>query len=475
MAGKWPQRGGSINWNDSKWSHTQGGPANVMPPAQGEDIFFEALSADVTVNGDLTDRDFALLDMDAGGSTYTGTLDLGAQIIDVDGNVVLAGTITATTTAGGIECEGNLTKTAGTVIDNSGGEIPDIVLNGATGNITCNTLVQNGGNFTIVTGSDYTQVDKFFADSIAVEGTGTITGHADGADIVGNIIFGASASWPDSNTVTMTGTGTVTYANTAIAARFDMLVIGAAGEVTTLGSSIGASGFTLGAGTVTDGASSFFLNAIIVANGTFIQHVSSILMIDELRLVPNSGSTQFEVGCVKAQQVTSGVTIQNGGNNGGIVMTADWNLGTRPLIIRHGVGTLFERLDTNDHNLVCGQITLGTAGAGNGAGKIDFASGSHTIAGLAAATGNNDSDNEISFDTSTVHLGDNGLIDGDSDDALDINANNTSGRVFHGTINNLIITGTAPLEHFWPTQAGTGNTDVIEINLTLRRPYAYAY
>ncbi len=419
MANKYPPQS-AFDWSDS-WCDSDDGVQDVVKPGAGDVPIFTANSADCALN----ENSAAL-----GGLTmtgYTGTLATGSNTIDVDGNAVLDGTITAT--AASLEVSGNLTLTTAMTA------LPDGLnceMNG-TG-----TLVSNGvsiGSFEVNTAGVLTSSANhtFTGDLI-------LTSSLDGVSALSGTWTHAPATVSD-----------IKWGDSSPSIPHIKLGSGGTSRLTGL---VWANEITIGAGiegaAVTQSGSQT-LALSMFGDDKWNQTVSSgTVVINGIRFVPRNApkSTGFLCG----SSILGQVTIQDQFSVGAITMTDDWDLGATTLAINAFYNNALGELDTGTFNLICGDIELGLAPARIDGGVIDFGTGNHSIASITALNDDAGAQSAIDFASSFISL--SGVLEG-----AGITETNTAGIVSSGTINNVNVSGSNDLTHIYPVGA-TGNTGV---------------
>ncbi len=420
MANKFPsQDAGPTNWSAADWSLADDNAKDTVKPGAGDVPIFTVNSGDYTL-----DEASASL----GGLTmtgYAGTLGMGSNTIDVNGNAILDGTITAT--AATLEVSGNLTLT--TAMTNLPAEL-NCEMNG-TG-----TLLGNGVSL----------------GSFEVNTAGTVTSTT-AHTFVGNLIYTTGAA-------SIASAGPWTHAPSGVADiswdtsgnLISRLVLGSGGTSRLTGNVITA-GVTIGAGTggaaVTQSGSRT-LTVNLLSNDVWNQTESSgTVTIDDIVLIPRTTDRTVDFLC--GSSLLGEVIIQNNFNIGDVIMIGNWDLGAAGLLLKPVTNGLVSTLDTGGFDLIVGAIAFGRSG-GLDIGAIDFGSGTHSIASLARTATNSATAHTIDFAASFISL--SGILEG-----ANIDETNTSGTVSGGTVNNVDVSGSNDLTHIYPAGA-TGNTGV---------------
>lgn len=206
--------------------------------------------------------------------------------------------------------------------------------------------------------------------------------------------------------------------------------------------------FTNGTGRLT-GAFDLFLH--MIGNGKWVQG-SGQIDINRIHFRDRTGGGGFRgVGTLDGSSLATGVTI-TGGKETHVKQTGDWNIGTKALAIDDDGDELHGHLDSDTFNLTVGAMTLGAGPADRGGGKWFCGSGSHAIASLVHAAGN-DEVSEVQFETSHITL--SGTMN-----FADIMHNNVSALVNGGKIDNATFSDSTILLHFDRTAPLGTNTGV---------------
>lgn len=279
---------------------------------------------------------------------------------------------------------------------------------------------------------------------------GTLADAGYDLSVDGDVEWGAAAGvYTATGAMILIGDGNLTWNETTY--RINHLVQ-ADGVATTLTGEVKVTKVTLGNGSFT-GAQT--LRIIPAANDFFVQDAAHTLDIDSLIIVTVAS---YSNGAIYGSSLATLCRIE--GSDDTITFTGDVDIGTAELQIYGTSAGELATVDMTDFGLTAGDVTIGEAAANDKGGSLDLGGGNHKISGtLKGGDAANAANNHLNFGTGRTELA--GLIDGDLID----NMLNTSGVVVGGTINNVDLTGQTPLLHLYPAVAGSGNTNVTELNL----------
>ena len=308
------------------WENTPGGGEDSGPPAIGDIVVMNVAGTNVTLDQAITNA-YGSLNM----TGFTGTLIMGVNDLDVDGNVTLDGTLTGTGISD-IFCKGNFETISGIMFDVS----IRTVLDAATGAIT---ITSNGVGIGLLTVNDaggdatFTMQDDLTALGVAITDGAFSTGNFDltvsGGGISGTggeFAFGTStvdadiddidldnitatvglASWTAANV--LTGAGSLTMSDDlTLTGSFDL----EAGGTLDMGNvnnvlSVSAS-YTYTTGTMAN-------NGILEMTGTGNLHSGSTNVPNFLQLtsILNGDATDADVTLTGTSTFKTGMDIPEG-------------------------------------------------------------------------------------------------------------------------------------------------------------------
>ena len=246
--------------------------------------------------------------------------------------------------------------------------------------------------------------------------------------------------------------------NPSSANAFRHLKTAYVGKTNTLTGNCYAKEWTLGAGTIN---SSTTAKVLVSAPSDDPWHQDADSIVDCDGIYFYGISADFNVGFVRGDNVDSRVLLfSTAYADITVTLTDRWYLGSQKLSVEGYRDGYSCKLACEGHQLVCGDISLGYDGADKGGGKLDLGSGRHRITGTVKKPANsNAEESEIDFGSANVEL-EGGTIDGSGITLF----SNTSGVVIGGTINNVNLSGKTALEHYFAETAGSGNTNVNEVD-----------
>jgi len=195
--------GAPFNWSDDgNWSTTD---EEDRVPEDGDSVIFNN-AVDCTVDEDTAA--LALLNM----TGYTGTLSMGTNDIDVDGNMIYDGSITGLT--------GAIIAVSGTFQVETGGSatathIPDgveLLLDGVS-TIACFGI--NAGKIVVNSAGAVNAANKMIGSSLDLQAATSFSGGGFGGDFAGDILNSGTIVWTDIGTIKMTADGNAENDNRA--------------------------------------------------------------------------------------------------------------------------------------------------------------------------------------------------------------------------------------------------------------------
>ncbi len=460
-----------VNWSEAKWSLADDNAQNQAKPAVGEDDTVR-FSQDSAGGGTLTlnENSAALAELDMAFATdYVGTLAFGTNTIDVDGDCILAGTLTASAGAA-LEVSGSFYKVAGMT------DLPallDIELNG-TGLVETNNV--GGGTVTVLTAGTHTQIDKALWDAFTLtlgtyRGKSSSPGH--GMDVKGDILYSAG-TWINSGAVGQVtgGAGTYNIALNDSTNLIEHVVLGGpvagTGVTSNMTNNVRADEITIGPGIAGSAVTQTGARQLMFyASGNDKWHqtaASGTVACDYIYIYLYASVTIGYLDASSTTHATYGLRVAGMASaNDTLTMTDAWDVGSKELAVWHGTAGRFITLDCNSKRLACGLITPGAAGADK-SGKIIFGSFVH-MASLADADALNLA-NAVDFMSAYIEL--SGTFDGDNITCKNSGGGPSPSRIIGGTVNNVDLTGETAITHFWPV-AAAGNTNVTPLSPSLKQ------
>ncbi len=460
---------GANNWASS--SGGAGGSSGHVPGAEngsGDTVIFDSSSGagTATVDANVPSGDTALaeLDMDFGGSSFVGTLAFGTYTIDVDGDCLLAGTLTASAGAT-LEVSGYFAKIPGMT------DLPallDIELNG-TGFVETNDI--GGGTVTVNTAGTHTQIDKALWDEFTLtigtyRGKSSSPGH--GMDVAGNIVRTAG-TWQYSGTVEQTVSGDVAHNDGAT--PLEHIKLGSTGVTSNMTSHVYATEITVGLGYEGAAITGATVDLHCQPSANDKWHQTSASGTIACRYIVMRLNGNVNVGYVYAGDTGSGLKVTQMVTSYTATMTDEWSAGTKVLAVAAASAGECAKLDCDGNPLTCGAIQLG-ASAGTQSGQIDFGEGIIDMASLTVGHDGN-SQNAIAFASAYVKL--SGTFDGNQGGTNPPTNTNTKATVVGGLVTELDLTGQAVLQHLWPSSGGANITNVTEISPLLHQVLGEVY
>ncbi len=455
----------TVSLSEAKWSLADDNAQDQVKPAagQGDTVIFTENSGSMLV--DEAPATVAGWNM-AGDGDYAGTLGIGAYTIDVDGDAILAGTITST--SGSFDVTDDLTVITATsfpltatinfltaqsvqsVLDANEVSLGPVV-NSAVGAVGSQLKPGSGEDLAMVSfqqdTADSTYEGVSTGPDIEIK-TITLTGTGDpatGADLL------LPAGNADNLEVIQAASGDIKAAS---GAEPDHLTCAAAGFTSSLAANTRVHKLTLGAGTFA--AASRILTIVLGGHqndnfftqdpgNTFTSTGSwlALLSHDNISNGAINVPRELQIRGLDAKTLTmmGDITLEGGGTY-------------YDLYVAGNAGTEHGTLDLNGNNLSCQNVYPGYKGTAGREGTVKFGSGYHTITGNISESHTNDTLSEIHLEDCTIALG--GTFDGSKINSC----TNASAKINGGTVSNVDCSSTWALIAYGSTD-GTGNSNVL--------------
>lgn len=395
------------------------------------------------------------------------------QAINIDGNFTMAaGKLTmgsAAVTAGGswtinggtqVPNTSTITFDAtatGKTIKSNSQPFNNITFNGSGGGWTLSDAMAANGTFTLITGT-------FDAANLNVSSVNLIaSGTATRTLTMGNGTWTISGNWnssgsnqtitPNSSTVDLTGTGTLTTKSNS-ASPYDFYNLKCAKNTKTT---------TVNSWTYVANLQYFYSGGTTSSYGYYLMKSDGDPLI-------NTGAT---ISSQIIYKTNADITVAGGSfssnvhyaprtNDVKITLSSDVSVtGTNNFIRIDGENTKISTLDTNGHNISTPNLYLGDSSSGY-TGVIKFSTGTHTISGnITRYSGSTGTGHQIDFGSATVSVGGNidftGITVTSSTSTVIMNATTTGKTITSAgqSFNNLTFNGTG---------GGWTNQDAMVVN-----------